>query len=202
LVKQQLPQPNPRTESPASRSEVNSQLAVNDTQIFNHNLSGPILSAIVSIAAVIIVHRLTKRRDREKLVMDQFQRIMNQCDEVDRSAKDAWIASSGSGRDRAIAETYWRLQLLGQTIASLATISTYISYWKSGWWLPCPSKCKIDGSTSMIAFRKELTSDPFDDRHRRKSALKTVVVEQASGRFRTEMGKKLDAWLSSSRQPD
>jgi hypothetical protein len=148
-----------------------------------------------SLLAVYVVHRLTKFRDREKLLDDFHAKIEKAADDATGSAFDAWNSRAGPERARLVAKTLSDIQRLGSLVNRLEIISDrWRIRWKlKGWPLV---NVKISMARELINFRQELTVDPFNDPKRRANAQKAVGCEGAKSIFLLSMDLKFRNWFS------
>ncbi len=154
-------------------------------------------SVAATLLAVVFVHQLTKRRDREKYLYELHSKIVNMADQAAEAAARGWNSPSGTKRSTAIAETKWRLQLLGAALARLRIISL-------GWRIrrsfkgPGIVNVEIVMEKPMYEFRQSLTGDPFEDPKRGIRKKEAVDCESAKGSFLLALDLQLRNWLSPS----
>lgn len=152
-------------------------------------------SVAATLLAVIFVHQLTKRRDREKYLYELHSTVVAMADEATSAASRAWTAKTGAGRLTAIAETKWRLQLLGAALARLRVISGGWRFRRS-WTGPAIVNIEIAMEKQMSDLRHELTGDPFEDPSRLSMTKEAVRCEAAKGSFLLALDLKLRFWIS------
>jgi hypothetical protein len=151
-------------------------------------------SVAATLLAVIFVHQLTKRRDREKYLYELHSKVVTMADEATSAAARGWSAKTGAERATAIAETKWRLQLLGAALARLRVISGGWRFRRS-WTGPAIVNVEITMEKQMSDFRHSLTIDPFEDPKRRSMPKEAVACEAAKGTFLLALDLKLRFWI-------
>ena len=152
----------------------------------------PALPGVLSsVVGIYIVHRLTRGRDREKTALELYSSIGDQLRHVGRAAGEAWTTRAGPDRQRAVAETYWRLQGVGATVQRLRLLTSG-HRWRLGW--PPRVSVSVALTEEMAALRRAITGDPFDELNRRADRRGIVKVEIAIGRFQAAMDQRLHDW--------
>jgi hypothetical protein len=156
----------------------------------------PIVSVIVS---AVMVHLLTQSREREKAVSDLAAVLEKKVDDAVEAAAKAWTEPPGEGRQSALIETRWRVQVVGTTVESLRVRSLLAR--SSIRWMG-PKTCVVLQS-EMIKFRQALTGeDLFEDPSRAADLHKISVLERARGEFLLSVHNGLLRWMDeSSTQP-
>jgi hypothetical protein len=148
-----------------------------------------------SLLAVYVVHKLTKFRDREKLLDDFHTKIEKAADDAAGSAFEAWNSKVGPERARLVAKTLTDIQRLGSLVNRLEIISDrWRIRWKLNNW-PFVN-VKISMGRELIDFRQELTVDPFNDPRRRANAQMAVSCEGAKSIFLLSMDLKFRNWFT------
>jgi hypothetical protein len=160
----------------------------------------PIVAVIVS---AVMVHLLTQSREREKAVSDLVAVLEKKVDDAVEAAAKAWTEPPGEGRQSALIETRWRVQVVGTTVESLRVRSRLAR--SSIRWIGLSmgqTTCVVLRS-EMIKFRQALTGeDLFEDPLRAASLHKLSVLERARGEFLLSVHNGLLRWMDeSSSQP-
>ena len=148
-----------------------------------------VLAAMVSVWAV---HKLTKGREREKAVYELYKTTSDHVASAKTAAILAWGVRRGTERQRAVAETKWRIQQVGSTVNRLRLLSRR-RRWRLKWrCYPCE---EINMETSMIAFRRALTQDPFEDPSRNGTSTLKEEIERAAGELLTSLDASFARWM-------
>jgi hypothetical protein len=150
------------------------------------------MTAFLAVAGWFVVHRLTRGREREKLALEFYDSVGEQIDKMKDAALAAWKAPKGPERRRAIAETKWRLQQVGGTLNRLKMLADRR---RLQWKWPFKKILTIDMTNEMVALRRAITLDPFEDPARRASKAQAEQVEQEVGAFLSILDARLFDWL-------
>lgn len=149
-----------------------------------------ISSAIVAIAVAVMVHRLTRRRERDKSVFELHRNLIDTAKEVRAAANSGWTVASRTKREAAVAEARWQLQRVGAQANLLwkqSKISSVI-FWEHSIFL----------RVEMAAFRDAITLDDFADSTRKQRPSEVTNVERAMGDFIDAVDAELLGWVDRS----
>ncbi len=152
----------------------------------------PIASIAVALVSVFIVHRLTRSREREKAVFDSYKSTNEAVSSLKIAASAAWVEPAGAVRLRLIAETKWRLQMLGQAVELSRRLSR-----KNVWTMSPPFRTTKTTAAigAMSSLRYALTNDPFEDPTRLGDDAHSEQIEQAIGSFLHQVSQAFADWL-------
>jgi len=154
---------------------------------------GALPTVLVGLFSIWAVHRLTKGREREKSVFEAYKLLGEHLSAAKDAAIGGWGAAKNSAeRARAIAETKWRLQQVGAAANRVSILSASYT-----WRLAFPPRRarKIDLTQEMVALRRGITIDPFEDPTRNADKSKAADVERAVGEFLTRLDLAFSDWL-------
>jgi hypothetical protein len=153
----------------------------------------PLFAVLLS---VWVAHKLTQRRDWEKVIGDDLQKIETQLDRACEAACASWTLASGAQREASIAATIWRIQLIGQQLNLIERRSSH-NRWASKqlWIFPWRKTFKISVAAEMVAFRQAITNDPFNDPAREANDQEIVNVEYAKGVLITALNRNWQQWI-------
>lgn len=152
-------------------------------------------TVIASLLAVYAVHRLTKYRDREKLLDEFHSKIEKAAEEVSESAFLGWSLAKGPERRKQVAMTKSRLQKLASLINRLELISSRRRFRRTFGW-PCIVNVQIKLGSEMISFRQAITADPFEDPNRARSFDHAINCESAKSILLLSLELKYKNWFS------
>lgn len=176
---------SPRVEEPSPVAEVLSPRFEEPSTLFF-----PVSLALFS---AWIIHRLTRSREREKLVFDLYRQFSEQLAGCGQVATKAWAAKQRS-QDRAtgVVATLWRVQQIGASAERFRRLS------KRRKWLAFPpfKDVTIDLGKAIIEFRRELTDDPFQDPSRAGDSKRAGRIESAVGSLQQALDTKFYDWLA------
>lgn len=142
-----------------------------------------------------VAHKLTQRRDWEKVINDELQKIEIHLDRACEAARLSWTLAPGPERNASIAATIWRIQLIGQQLSLIERSSLHKRWVKKQLWIfPCRRVLKISVVSEMVAFRQAITNDPFNDPMREKNEQEIVNVEYAKGALITALNRNWQEW--------
>jgi hypothetical protein len=152
------------------------------------------VTIFVGLSTVFAVHRLTKIRDREKVIYELHGKILEMADRAAADAVEAWSSECSQIRAVAVAATRWRLQNLGSALARLEILS---HQWRIRWSLYGPGMINVSIKTAaaMAEFRRDLMQDPFEDTLRPANPLKATECESAKGRLVLALDLGLRNWI-------
>ena len=152
-------------------------------------------TVIFSLVAVYAVHRLTKLRDREKLIDEFHTKIESTADSVVDAAYMAWSLPKGDKRKLQIALVKSRMQKLGSLVNRLELISVRRRFrWAIRW--PVVPDVTIKMGQEMLTLRQEITSDPFEEPERNADTAKAINCESAKSVFLMSLDLKYRNWVS------
>lgn len=197
--------PIPHTSLPSgtpSSAQNLGQNASNDTQKIEVRVETPprerdlaefvpsLSSAIVAVAVAVMVHRLTRRREKDKSVFELHRTIIDTVKEVRTAANNGWTARSRAKRSAAIIETSWQLQRTGSQVNLLWRQSRSRSFliWEHSIYL----------NDAMAALRDAITLDDFMDQTRAPRPSEQTNVERAVGTFLDCLDAELIGWVDRS----
>lgn len=152
-------------------------------------------SVVSSLLAVYIVHRLTKSREREKAVYEQYTVVSRLCLELGEAAIQAWTDRPSNNRNRKDAEVLWRAQQLGAAVQRLKKMSAR-RRWEFVGIIPVPASSDISVGDELVAYRQALTLDPFMDPRRPSNRGRAQAVESAKGTFLIALDNAVSKWAS------
>jgi hypothetical protein len=142
----------------------------------NYPLAIPFLTVLIS---VLIAHSLTRQRDRDKAIQDLLASLEQQITLACDAASAAWEERKGPKRVAFVAQAIGRVQLIAASIERLKSQSERYNRKFGPFWLPFPEPRFIDASDAIISFRRQITSEPFDDRTRNADKSQLECVEFA-----------------------
>jgi hypothetical protein len=142
----------------------------------NYQFWLPIVTVILSVSAA---HFLTRQRDRDRDILDLLASLEEQVSLACTAASSAWTERRGPKRVALVAEVKGRVQLIAGSIDRIKSQSKRYNLIVGPIRILWPYPRFIDASEAMIAFRRAITSDPFDDEHRSINKLQLVQVEEA-----------------------
>jgi hypothetical protein len=148
-----------------------------------------------ALFAILAVHRLTRSRDREKLVLDVDKQIVEQLGPLKEAAIAAWASPKCKDRASALAETIWRMQRVGASCARLTAISKRRRW---SWGAPLGKVRMISTSAAVVGLRRSLTDDPFVDITQTASSAYAQRIEEAMGTFVAALDAEITDWVSAT----
>ena len=148
-----------------------------------------------TLVAVLAVHLLTRRRDREKYVFELYGKINDQCEKAAEAAIAGWTSPKKIDRTAGIAETKWRVHQLGMSLERLKTLSSRRK-WSFTWRLYFREDVSIVLREEVTQLRKAWTDDPFENPERRADVSKRQLIESEKGAFLSALDSKLHSWMS------
>lgn len=151
----------------------------------------PFLTVVLS---VWVAHFLTQQRDRDKALQDLLTSLEQQISLACDAASAAWIERRGPKRNAFVAQTKGRVQLIAASIERLKSHTKRYNFKLGPIWMPCSKARYIDASDAMIAFRREITSEPFDDQTRNADKSQLEGVELAKLELMTILQSKWADW--------
>jgi hypothetical protein len=125
---------------------------------------------VVAIVGFWVVHHLSRRRDREKRVIDMGQEIQKQALEAASAAISGWTKAKGPTRKLAVSDATQKFSALGNavtrlqlTVPSISRRHTISESWRLKELSTLFQPTRVDLSAELLAFRKVALGDPFDD---------------------------------------
>lgn len=145
---------------------------------------------VVAIAGFWVVHRLARRRDREKRVMDMSADAHELAGKAASAAIAGWTAGKGPKRKSQIDEAIHLFQILGSTVTRLRDATARVSRrkWLGACWEArslklLGSKHTLELSSELSAFRKLAIQDPFGDPDRGPDHDRSADIRVELGNF-------------------
>ncbi|WP_152434983.1 hypothetical protein [Erythrobacter sp. THAF29] len=147
-------------------------------------------SALVAVAVAFMVHRLTRKREKDKSVFELHRSLVDNVKEVREAATKGWTAKSKARREAAIQETRWQLQRTGVLANLIWRQSRNSSFvlWEHSIFL----------DMNMAALRDAITLDDFADTTRNERPSEIKNVERAVGTFLDSLDVELLGWVDRS----
>lgn len=124
-------------------------------------------------------------------MFEAFKLVEDRATAVAAAAVSAWGSKKGPERHRLVAETKWKLQLLGGTLERLRVLSARRKWF--GW--PPGKAEEILARSDMVELRAEITDDPFEDPDRNADNRRSAKIEGAVAAFTIGVEQRLFTWI-------
>ena len=141
---------------------------------------------IVAGAGFVIVHKLTKLREREKRAIDICDELRAIAMEAATIATEAWLSDANPERTQLIHKTKQQIQTLGigatrlkRVAAGVAPRYGLVDCWTNRTLKILWHRRPVDLSLAVAKFRKSVTADPFEDPLRTADAGAAANVQLA-----------------------
>lgn len=152
------------------------------------------LGLILALLGIYIAHSLSRSREKEKAVFDTYRGLGKELDSLKEAATKRWNYLDRATFDLAVAETRWRLQLIGASMELLRRLSKRRV---SRLGVPPWRHVEIVSTAAVKELRDSITADPFDDPAIREKIDAKYEIEGAIGSFNTTIASLVGVWIDS-----
>lgn len=149
----------------------------------------PILSSgVIAVATVVAVHRLTRRREREKGVFELQRSIVSTAQDLRTAVETGWTTTSAAKRKVAVADALWHLQRIGAMAEQMRRLSRGLR------WLVIPRSLNLKGEVSEL--RDAITLGDFEDETRNAQPTQVPAARTAINNFVEKLEGSLYRWMA------